>query len=145
MAGAATPKSVLVVEDNRSTRDIVIHNLSAAGYRALEAADGEQAVQVAAREPVDLVLLDVMMPKLDGFEVCRLLRRAQATANIPIIIVTARNEREDVVKAVEAGATDYIVKPFTKETLLSKVRRHLGDAAGTKKSTKRAIIPPLDS
>jgi CheY-like chemotaxis protein len=117
-------KTVLVVEDNKSTRDIVVHNLSAAGFRTVEAGDGETAVELLGRQTVDVILLDVMMPKMDGFTVCRLLKQPGPTAAIPIIIVTARNEREDVLKAVQSGADDYIVKPFTKDTLLDKVRKH---------------------
>jgi two-component system response regulator VicR len=135
-------KTVLVVEDNKSTRDIVVHNLAAAGFRTVEAADGEAAVQALGRQTVDVILLDVMMPKMDGFTVCRLLKQPGPTASIPIIIVTARNEREDVMKAVQSGADDYIVKPFTKDTLLEKVRKHAEGDPRTKPATKSRPATP---
>src|SRR5262245_50584763 len=121
-------KLVLVAEDNKSTRDIVVHNLNAMGFRTVEAEDGEQALALAGSENVDLILLDIMMPKVDGYTVCATLRQTTATARVPIIIVTARNEREDVVRAVESGANDFIVKPFTRDTLLAKIEKFVGSA-----------------
>jgi DNA-binding response OmpR family regulator len=127
-------KTVLVVEDNKGTRDIVVYNLTQAGYRALEATDGAVALEILGKQTVDLILLDVMMPKMDGFSLCRLLKQPGATAAIPIVICTAKNEREDVMKAVQSGADDYIVKPFTRDTLLEKVRKHTDEK---RPSTKR--------
>ncbi len=131
-------KLVLVAEDNKSTRDIVVHNLHAAGFRTVEAADGEQALALAGSEDVDLILLDIMMPKVDGFTVCATLRRTMATSRVPIIVVSARNEREDVVRAVESGANDFIVKPFTKDTLLAKIEKYVGRATSQRHRETRS-------
>jgi two-component system, sensor histidine kinase and response regulator len=116
---------VLVVDDQAANVQLIGQILSAAGYEVMPAMSGEQALaRVTARRP-DLVLLDMMMPVMDGFEVCRRLQADAATNEVPIIFLTAATEREFIVRAFELGAVDYITKPFVAEELLARVRTHV--------------------
>ncbi len=114
--------SILVVDDDRNLRSIIASNLELAGYSAREAADGSAALAYMDAEVPDLVLLDVMLPVMDGYEVCRRIRKHPTCAHIPIIMLTARGETEDAVMGFEAGADDYIVKPFSPQEMLARVR-----------------------
>jgi len=110
---------LLVVEDDRTLLDTLEYNLAAEGYGVLTATDGLAALEVAAKEQPDLVLLDVMLPGLDGFEVCRVLRRESA---VPILMLTARAGETDRVVGLEVGADDYLTKPFSMRELLARVK-----------------------
>lgn len=110
---------ILVVEDDRTLLETVSYNLDRQGYEVITALDGREGLERARAERPDLVLLDVMLPELDGFEVCRILRREMAT---PIIMLTARTEEVDKVVGLEMGADDYIVKPFSMRELLARVK-----------------------
>ena len=110
---------VLIVEDEKKIVDILHFNLDRAGYEVLEAYDGEAGLALARAERPDLILLDVMMPKMMGFDVCRALR-AEGD-NVPVIILTAREEEEDKVLGLEIGADDYITKPFSMRELIARV------------------------
>ena len=112
-------KTVLIVEDEKNIVDILRYNLQKEKYRTLEAYDGEDGLNKARSEQPDLILLDVMLPKMNGFDVCRLLR--EEGDNVPIIILTAREEEEDKVKGLETGADDYITKPFSMRELIARV------------------------
>lgn len=112
-------KKVLVVEDEQNLRETLTYNLTHEGYKALGAGDGRTAVDMARRERPDLVLLDLMLPEIDGFEVCRTLRR-EMTA--PIMILTARDSELDTVLGLELGADDYVIKPFALRPLLARVK-----------------------
>jgi len=114
--------SILVVDDDRNLRSIIASNLELAGYSALEAADGNAALAYMDTAVPDLVLLDVMLPVMDGYEVCRRIRKHPTCAHIPIIMLTARGETVDAVMGFEAGADDYIVKPFSPQEMLARVR-----------------------
>jgi len=128
----AGQKVVLVVDDKKAVRDIINYTLRNAGYAVLEAEDGWAALKKLAEIPVNAVVLDVMMPKIDGYEVVRRVRQmSDAAKEIPIIMCTAKDTRNDIVNALKAGANDYIVKPFSKDTLLGKVRKYAGDPAST--------------
>ena len=116
-------KRVLIVEDEKSIVDIIRFNLQREGYEALEAYDGEAGLALARAEKPDLILLDVMMPKMMGFDVCRILR--EEGDNVPIIILTAREEEEDKVLGLEIGADDYITKPFSMRELLARVKANI--------------------
>ncbi|MDP3062814.1 MAG: response regulator transcription factor [Chloroflexota bacterium] len=112
-------KTVLVVEDEETLLEALRYNLSKEGYRVAAATDGEQALEMAEREHPDLVLLDLMLPKLDGLEVTRILRKR---SNVPILMLTARAEEVDRVVGLELGADDYVTKPFSMRELLARVR-----------------------
>jgi DNA-binding response OmpR family regulator len=111
---------ILIVEDEMPMRTVLRNCLTRSGYRVLVANDGESGLAIALQEKPDLILLDIMMPKLDGFTVCAELRRL--TQKAPILILTAKGHIEDKVTGLDAGADDYLVKPFCREELLARVR-----------------------
>lgn len=112
-------EKILVVEDERKIADILQFNLEREGYRVAVALDGEEALSKAVRETPDLVILDLMLPVVDGFTVCRQLRNHTAA---PILILTARGEEEDKIRGLELGADDYVTKPFSPREVLARVR-----------------------
>ncbi len=114
--------TVLVVEDEPNLLAALEYDLEQQGYDILTATDGESGLRVAQSENPDLVILDVMLPRLDGFEVCRILRRQ---SNVPILMLTARSEEMDRVVGLELGADDYVTKPFNRMELLARVRNML--------------------
>ena len=114
--------TILVVEDEAPLLTLLRYNLERQGFRVEEAADGQEALLRVSEGRPDLVLLDWMLPSLSGLEVCRQLRRRPATRDLPIIMVTARTEDQDAVRALDTGADDYIAKPFTVEALLARIR-----------------------
>lgn len=116
---------ILVVDDEPDAVELVAFNLRQAGHTVTTAADGAEALQKARTQLPDLIVLDVMLPELDGFEVCKLLRRDPATAHIPIIMLTAKAAEVDRVLGLELGADDYVVKPFSPRELLLRVRKVL--------------------
>lgn len=111
---------ILIIEDEAPMRTGLADVLTGEGYRALTASDGEIGLRKAAAEKPDLILLDIMMPKLDGFEVCAELRRLAMP--VPVLMLTAKGQIEDRVTGLDAGADDYLVKPFSTEELLARVR-----------------------
>lgn len=113
---------ILVVDDEKPIVDILVFNLKKDGYEILEAYDGETALKLALEEKPDLVLLDVMLPKMDGFTVCRKIREQ---SNVPILMLTAREEEVDKVLGLELGADDYITKPFMVRELMARVKANL--------------------
>lgn len=114
--------TVLIVEDEPSLVALLRYNLEKSGYRVEEAVDGQEAMLKVQEERPDLVLLDWMLPQMSGLEVCRQIRRNPATRNIPIIMLTARGEEGDRVRGLDAGADDYIPKPFSPSELLARMR-----------------------
>ena len=114
------PKTVLIVEDEKNIVDILRFNLQRAGYQTLEAYDGEDGLAQAVSANPDLILLDVMLPKKNGFDVCRALR--DQGSSVPVIILTAREEEADKVLGLEIGADDYITKPFSMRELVARVK-----------------------
>ena len=116
-------KTVLIVEDETNIVDILSFNLERDGYNTIEAYDGQTGLQLAREQNPDLILLDLMLPKMDGFEVCRRLR--QEGCAIPIIMLTAREEEADKVMGLELGADDYITKPFAMRELLARVKANI--------------------
>jgi phosphate regulon transcriptional regulator PhoB len=122
---------VLVVEDEPDIRHLIVHHLSRDGFRCRTASTGAQALaEVRARRP-DLVVLDLLLPEVDGLEVCRRLRADVATAALPIIMLTARADEVDRVVGLEVGADDYVVKPFSPRELVARARAVLRRARGT--------------
>lgn len=121
-------RTVLVVEDEKSIVDILRFNLEKEGYAVLTAYDGESGLEQAVNGGADLILLDVMLPKMNGFDVCRRLR--EKGSSVPVIILTAREEEADKVLGLEIGADDYITKPFSMPILLRKLAAVLRRAGG---------------
>jgi len=115
-------KTVIVVEDEPDIREVIEYNLVREGFDVLAAVDGEQALGLIAAEDVDLVVLDLMLPEIDGLEVCRRVRADRATASIPIVMVTAKGEEADIVLGLELGADDYVTKPFSPRELVARVK-----------------------
>lgn len=113
---------ILVVEDDQTLRETLAYNLGNDGYEVLTAADGVRALELARSRPVALVLLDVMLPRLDGLAVCRQLRAASETAQVPILMLTARGDESDKVVGLELGADDYVTKPFGWAELRARIR-----------------------
>ena len=118
--------TVLVAEDDDDIRALVVYRLERSGYDVVQAQDGEEALRLAAECEPDLAILDVMMPKLDGYEVTRRLRKEEATSRLPVILLTARTQESDVSQGFAAGADDYIRKPFSPDELRARVQAILG-------------------
>ena len=114
--------TILVVEDNAHGAEMLMLLLDSEGYRVVHAGDGEEALAKAKAEKPDLITLDVRMPKMDGFEVCRRLRADPATAQIPVLMVTAMTAQGDLEQGLAAGADDFISKPVRKLELVARVR-----------------------
>jgi DNA-binding response OmpR family regulator len=121
-------QTVLVVDDEEIVRDVVVRYLRRDGYRTLEAADGEEALRLFEAESPALVVLDLMLPRTDGLEVCR---RIRSRSDLPIIMLTARGEEADRIVGLELGADDYVTKPFSPRELAVRVRNLLKRAAST--------------
>ncbi|MCL2004368.1 MAG: response regulator transcription factor [Oscillospiraceae bacterium] len=116
-------KTVLIVEDEKAIVDILLFHLQRSGYETLAAADGELGLKLALEKNPDLILLDVMLPKMDGFTVCKAVRRENAA--VPILMLTAREEENDKVMGLDLGADDYITKPFAVKELLARVAANI--------------------
>jgi two-component system phosphate regulon response regulator PhoB len=115
-------KSILVVEDEDDIRELLRYNLAKEGYQVSCSASGEEALKTVRVSLPDLVLLDLMLPGVDGLEVCRSLKQAPQTRNLPIIMLTAKGEEADIVAGLELGADDYVTKPFSLRVLLARLR-----------------------
>jgi len=115
-------EKILVVDDEPSMLDVIRYSLEKAGYQVCAAADGEEALRLAREQKPDLVILDIMLPRLDGYEVCKILC---VEMGMPIIMVTAKDEEIDKVVGLEVGADDYLTKPFSTRELVARVRAHL--------------------
>ncbi|MCG8506969.1 MAG: phosphate regulon transcriptional regulator PhoB [Sphingomonadales bacterium] len=115
-----TPR-VLLIEDDENLTELVTYNLQREGLEIASVGDGEEGLLVAQETPPDLILLDWMLPNLSGIEICRRLRRSKETANIPIIMLTARTEEDDRIRGLDTGADDYVTKPFSPRELTSRI------------------------
>lgn len=127
-------ETLLVVEDEEDILEILTYNLSREGYKAIGVTDGLKGLQTAEDKLPDLVLLDLMLPGMNGLDICRQLKKNDKTARIPIIIVTAKGDESDVVAGLELGADDYVAKPFSIKVLMARVRAVL----------RRKKEPPAD-
>lgn len=115
-------EQIIIIEDEADIRDVLEYNLEREGYKVLTAVDGQKGLELIQEKIPDLVLLDLMLPKLDGLEVCRRLKNDAETTSIPIIMVSAKGEERDIVLGLELGADDYISKPFSPKELLARVK-----------------------
>jgi len=138
------PERILVVEDEPALQDTLAYNLTRQGYHVETAGDGEAALQAARRQTPDLIVLDIMLPVLDGFEVCRILRQEM---NTPILFLTARDDEIDRVIGLEMGADDYMTKPFSMRELLARVKAQLrrvrmmrAEASATPETAPHALL-----
>ena len=139
-------KTVLIVEDGKNIVDILRFNLQREGYRTVEAYDGADGLDKARKENPDIILLDVMLPKMIGFDVCRALR--EEGNNVPVIILTAREEEADKVLGLEIGADDYITKPFSMRELIARVKaniRRTGMNAASSATAASTAMPVVGS
>ncbi len=140
-------KTVLIVEDEKNIVDILRFNLQREGYRTIEAYDGADGLEKARAENPDILLLDVMLPKMIGFDVCRALR--EEGNNVPVIILTAREEEADKVLGLEIGADDYMTKPFSMRELIARVKANIrrtamnASAAATAAATAMPVVGDL--
>ena len=113
---------ILIVEDDHDIVDMVDYNLKEHGYETVSAFNGKKGIESAEKEQPDLIILDIMLPVIDGFEVCKILKNNQKTANIPIIILSAKSQETDKVVGLELGADDYVTKPFSPRELIARIR-----------------------
>jgi two-component system alkaline phosphatase synthesis response regulator PhoP len=141
-------RKILVVDDEAVLLETIAYNLEQAGYEVITAADGVSALQAAQRETPDLIILDIMLPEMDGLEVCRQLRRESSTAATPIMMLTAKGDEIDKVVGLEVGADDYVTKPFGRRELLARVRALLrradyvpASANGEQDTTNEVLRP----
>ncbi len=115
-------KTILIVDDEKPIVDILVYNLEKEGYNTLEANDGVSAVEIATTKKPDLILLDIMLPKMDGLTVCKKIR---SSLNVPILMLTAKDEEIDKILGLELGADDYITKPFSVRELMARIKANL--------------------
>jgi len=118
-------ETILIVEDDEDIQQLVGYNLAKAGFHVLYAENGEQGLAAVKREQPDLMVLDIMLPILGGFEVCRILRKEPRTRTLPIIMLTAKGEDNDVTAGLDLGADDYITKPFSPRILVARIKAAL--------------------
>jgi DNA-binding response OmpR family regulator len=118
--------TILVADDEEDLRELVTYRLTRSGYDVISAVDGQEALELASERVPDLMVLDVMMPRLDGYELTRKLRAEEALRSIPVILLTARSQETDVDRGFEVGADDYLKKPFNPDELVARVRAVLG-------------------
>ena len=130
-------KTILIVDDEKPIMDILVYNLKKEGYDTLEAGDGQTAVNIALEQKPDLILLDIMLPGMDGLTVCKKIRN---TLNIPIIMLSAKDEEIDKILGLELGADDYITKPFSVRELMARIKANLRKADQSKKEIE-SIAP----
>lgn len=125
MNDSATPGTILIVDDQPANLGVLFDYLNAAGFKVLVAQDGDSAIAQAQRALPDLILLDILMPGMDGYETCVQLKTSSETRHIPVIFMTALSSVDDKIKAFEVGGVDYVIKPFQQEEVLARVRTHL--------------------
>ena len=120
-------KTILIVDDHGALRYILSFDLQKKGFKTITAGSGEKGIEIALKDKPDLILLDAMMPGIDGFETCRRLKKEEDTKDIPVLMVTAKSQREDVLAGLQAGAVSYMVKPFKFEELFAKIVEVIGE------------------
>jgi DNA-binding response OmpR family regulator len=118
--------TILVADDEEDLRELVAYRLTRSGYEVVAAVDGQEALELAREQRPDLMVLDVMMPRLDGYELTRRVRAEDSLRSVPVILLTARSQESDVSRGFEVGADDYLRKPFSPDELVARVRAVLG-------------------
>jgi len=140
-------ETILIIEDDTDIQELVQYNLERQGYKVITANDGESGFKAAVQRPPDLVILDIMLPGIDGLTVCRRLRENNDTRHLPILMLTARGEESDIVIGLELGADDYVTKPFSPKELVARVRavlRRSKDDIVEPAATKRIVAGPVE-
>ena len=140
---ARVKSKILVVDDEPDALELIAFNLKSAGFDVLTAADGESALRLARTHLPDLLLLDLMLPEVDGLEVCKILRRDPATSSVPIVMVTAKAAELDRVLGLELGADDYVTKPFSPRELVLRVKNLLRRRTATEEKVERLTVGDL--
>ena len=130
-------EKILIVEDEKDIVKMLEYNLKKEGFRVVDAQDAEDALDLAVREHPDLILLDLMLPGMDGFEVCKALKKESKTSSIPIIMLTAKSQESDKVVGLELGADDYITKPFSPRELIARIKAVL------RRATDKGKLPEI--
>lgn len=130
-------KTILVVDDEKPIVDILLYNLEKEGYETLEANDGVTAVEIALEKEPDLILLDIMLPRMDGLTVCK---RIKQSLNVPILMLTAKDEEIDKILGLELGADDYITKPFSVRELMARIKANLRKFEATASSVDNSNV-----
>ena len=139
----ADSMTIMIVDDTKENINVLRKTLTLVGAKISVALNGKMALDLIPKLKPDLILLDVMMPEMDGYEVCKRLKEDEESKNIPVIFITAKGDIEDVVKGFEAGAVDFIMKPFRQEEVLARVRTHLTLSAALKKLIQDSETDPL--
>ncbi len=142
-------KTILIVDDEKPIVDILVYNLEKEGYNTLEANDGLEAVEIATTKKPDLILLDIMLPKMDGLTVCKKVR---SSLNVPILMLTAKDEEIDKILGLELGADDYITKPFSVRELMARIKANLRKSevkevnvnSSEEERTKKIVVGSLE-
>lgn len=137
-------KTILVVDDEQDLLDLIEYNLMKEGYRVLKAVNGIEALEVAKEQNPDLVLLDIMMPKMDGLEVCEKMRSDSDLRHIPIIFLTARGDEKTEVEGLDLGADDYVTKPISTTKLISRIKAVLRRFSETEEEVNRLVVHDLE-
>jgi len=136
--------TILVVDDEQDLLDLIEYNLMKEGYRVLKAVNGIEALEVAKEQNPDLVLLDIMMPKMDGLEVCEKMRSDSDLRHIPIIFLTARGDEKTEVEGLDLGADDYVTKPISTTKLISRIKAVLRRFSETEEEVNRLVVHDLE-
>jgi two-component system alkaline phosphatase synthesis response regulator PhoP len=127
---------ILIAEDERDIRELVVFSLKFGGFEVLEVSNGLEAVEVAVQEKPDLIIMDVRMPKMTGYEACKELKNRRETANIPIVFLSAKGQEPEIKQGLELGAEEYILKPFAPDELSRRVASILNRSAKTTKTPR---------
>ncbi|PJH75653.1 MAG: two-component system response regulator [Anaerolineae bacterium CG_4_9_14_0_8_um_filter_58_9] len=128
---------ILIAEDERDIRDLITYTLNFAGYEVVSAGDGEEAVALALQEMPDLVLLDVRMPRMTGYEACKAIKADEKTKGIPVVFLSAKGQEAEIQAGMQAGAVEYLLKPFSPDQLTARVQAVLAKFSDERNSSRR--------
>ena len=128
---------ILIAEDERDIRELITYTLNFAGYEVVSAGDGEEAVALALQEMPDLVLLDVRMPRMTGYEACKAIKADEKTKGIPVVFLSAKGQEAEIQAGMQAGAVEYLLKPFSPDQLTARVQAVLAKFSDERNSSRR--------